>query len=71
MSNNDVPAWLAERLDTMSSGEIARAVRALQRTAARRTSRTPSTSPSTSTEPEPTKIDAAELAKIIRERMPY
>ena len=67
MSNNDVPAWLAERLDTMSSGEIARAVRALQQTAARRTSRTPSTSP----EPEPTKVDAAELAKIIRERMPY
>ena len=68
MSTNDVPEWLAERLESMTSGEIARAVRALQQTAARRT---PSTSPSTSPEPEPTKVDAAELAKIIRERMPY
>lgn len=71
MSTNDVPEWLAERLGSMSSVEIERAVRALQQTAARRTSRTPSTSPSTSPEPEPTKVDAAELARIIRERMPY
>lgn len=64
-TNDDVPAWLAERLESMTSGEIERAVRALKQAAARRIPRTPSTSP------EPTKVDAAELAKIIRERMPY
>jgi len=71
MSTNDVPAWLAERLGSLSSVEIERAVRALQQAAKRRIPRTPSTSPSTSPEPEPTKVDAAELAKIIRSRMPY
>ena len=67
MSTNDVPEWLAERLGSLSSVEIERAVRALTQAAKRRIPRTPSTSP----EPEPTKVDAAELAKIIRERMPY